>query len=113
MKRGEIQVRHEEEIIYSGGGEALAQLPREAVGAPSLEELKARLDGALGSLSCWVADLPMAVAWIEMVFKVQSNPNHSVTPQSKQPQYELFTPISTKRFFSRFEPGLPLRSIQL
>jgi len=45
MKRGEIQVRHEEEIIYSGGGEALAQLPREAVGAPSLEVLKARLDG--------------------------------------------------------------------
>jgi len=27
------------------------RLPREAVGAPSLEVLKARLDGALGSLS--------------------------------------------------------------
>jgi len=27
--------------------------PREAVGAPSLEVLKARLDGALGSLSWW------------------------------------------------------------
>ena len=47
MKRGEIQVRHEEEIIYSGGGEALAQLPREAVGAPTLEVLKAGLGGAL------------------------------------------------------------------
>jgi len=35
--------------FYSEGGEALAQLPREAVGAPSLEPLKARLDGALGS----------------------------------------------------------------
>ena len=33
--------------------------PREAVGAPSLRVLKARLDGALGSLSCWVV-LPMA-----------------------------------------------------
>jgi len=32
-------------------GEALAVLPREAVGAPSLEVLKAELDGVLGSLS--------------------------------------------------------------
>jgi len=30
------------------------------VGAPSLEVLKARLDGALGSLSWWVVTLPMA-----------------------------------------------------
>jgi len=30
-------------------GEALAQLPREAVGAPSLEVSKAREEGALGS----------------------------------------------------------------
>jgi len=28
------------------------RLPREAVGAPSLEVLCARLDGALGSLTC-------------------------------------------------------------
>jgi len=35
----------------------LAQLPREAVCAPSLEVVKARLDGALGSLSWWVAVL--------------------------------------------------------
>ena len=34
-------------------------LSREAVGAPSLEALKARLDGALGSLSWWGA-APMA-----------------------------------------------------
>ena len=38
----------------------LAQLPREAVDAPSLEVPKARLDGALGSLSWWVAVLPTA-----------------------------------------------------
>lgn len=31
------------------------RLPREAVHAPSLEVLKPRLDGALGSLSWWVA----------------------------------------------------------
>ena len=33
--------------------------PREAVGATSLGALRASLDGALGSLSCWVV-LPMA-----------------------------------------------------
>jgi len=30
------------------GGEVLAQLPRQVVDAPSLEVLRARLDGALG-----------------------------------------------------------------
>jgi len=34
-------------------------LPRGAVGAPSLEVLEARLDGALGSLICWMAALSM------------------------------------------------------
>jgi len=48
--KGEIEVRCLEEICYSEGSEARAQLPREAVGAPSLEALRARLDGALGSL---------------------------------------------------------------
>ena len=33
---------------------------REAVGAPSLEVFKGRLDGALGNLIYWVAALPMA-----------------------------------------------------
>jgi len=35
-------------------------LPREALGAPSLEMLRAGLDGALGSLSWWLAVLPIA-----------------------------------------------------
>jgi len=34
---------------YSKGSEALAQLPREAVVAPSLESFKAWWDGAIGS----------------------------------------------------------------
>ena len=34
------------------------RLPREAVDAPSLEVLKVRLDGALGSLIWWVATMP-------------------------------------------------------
>ena len=36
------------------------RLPRGGVDVPSLETSKARLDGALGSLSWWVAALPMA-----------------------------------------------------
>ena len=37
--------------------EALEQLLREAVDPPSLEVLKVRLDGALGSLSWWAVAL--------------------------------------------------------
>ena len=36
------------------------RLPKEAVDAPSLEALKARLDVALGSLACWLATLHIA-----------------------------------------------------
>ena len=39
-------------------GEALAQAAQRAVGAPSLEVLKAGLDGALGSLIWWRATSP-------------------------------------------------------
>ena len=53
-------------------------MPREAVGAPSLEVLKARLDGALGNLVWGEVSLPMAGGWNWVGFKVPSNPNHSV-----------------------------------
>jgi len=36
------------------------RLPREAVAAPSLAGLKARLDGALSTLGWWKMSLPMA-----------------------------------------------------
>jgi len=36
------------------------RLPREVVDAPSLEVLKARLDGALGNLVWWEVSLLMA-----------------------------------------------------
>jgi len=36
------------------------RLPREAVAAPSLAGLKARLDGALSTLVWWKMSLPMA-----------------------------------------------------
>jgi len=55
--------------------------PREAVGTPSLEALKASLDGALGSLIQWAAALPTAEAWKWMIFKIpSSNLSHSVIP---------------------------------
>ena len=52
------------------------RLPRAAVGAPSLAVLKARLDGAGGTLGWWEGSLPMAGRRNSMVFKVPSNPNH-------------------------------------
>ena len=54
------------------------RLPIEAVGAPSLEALKARLDEALSSLSWHLAILPMADRCNRMGFKVPSNLSHSV-----------------------------------
>ena len=36
------------------------RLPKEVMGAPSLEAFKARLDVAPGSLVKWMATLPMA-----------------------------------------------------
>jgi len=51
--------------------------PPRSCGAPSLEVLKARLDGALGSLSWWGAALPTSWGW--MGFEAPSNPNPSMT----------------------------------
>ena len=55
------------------------RLPREAVDAPSLEVLKARLDDVLGNLVWWEVSVPMAAGWNQVGFKVPSNPNRSVT----------------------------------
>jgi len=54
------------------------RLPREAVAAPSLAVFKARMDGALSTLGWWKMSLPMARGWNQMIFKVPSNPNHSM-----------------------------------
>ena len=54
------------------------RLPKEAVGAPSLEAFKARLDVALGSLVCWLATLHIAGGWNEMSIVVLFNPGNSV-----------------------------------
>lgn len=49
--------------IFKGVVRHWHRLPREAVDAPFLEVLKAKLDGALGSLSWWEVSLPMAGGW--------------------------------------------------
>ena len=54
------------------------RVPREAVAAPSLEGLKARLDGALSTLVWWKVSLLMAGDWHQVIFQVPSNPNHSM-----------------------------------
>jgi len=53
-------------------------LPKEAVGAPSLQAFKARLDVALGSLGCWLATLHVAGGWNWMITVVLFNPGHSM-----------------------------------
>ena len=45
---------------------------------PSLEALKARLDGAVSNLVCWEVSLPTAGGWDQMILKVPSNPNRSM-----------------------------------
>jgi len=54
------------------------RLPRAAVGTPSLEVFKARLDGALSNLVYRQVSLPIAGHWNYMILKVPSNPNHSM-----------------------------------
>jgi len=51
----------------------------EKLWVPYSFRLKARLDGALGILSCWGAALPTAWcrSWVDL--EVPPNPNHSMT----------------------------------
>jgi len=56
------------------------RLPSEAVDAPSLEGLKARLDGAVSNLVWREESLPIAGSWNWMILKVPFNPNHSMIP---------------------------------
>jgi len=51
------------------------RLPREA---PTLEALKARLDGAVSNLVWREVSLPIAGGWNQVILKVPSNPNHSM-----------------------------------
>ena len=55
------------------------RLPKEAVDAPSLQALKARLDVALGSLGCWLVTLHVAGGWNWMSIVVLLNPGYSMS----------------------------------
>ena len=55
LKEGRFKIDVRKKILIQRVVRHWHRLPREAVGSPSLEVLKARLDGALGSLSCWLA----------------------------------------------------------
>ena len=66
------------DICHPEGGDALNRLPKEAVGTPSLQVFKARLDVALGSLVCWLATLHIAGGWNWMIIVVLFNPGHSM-----------------------------------
>jgi len=54
------------------------RLPRAAVGTPSLEVFKARLDEALGNVVWWEMSLPMAGGLELDDLKVPSKPNRSM-----------------------------------
>ena len=60
------------------------RLPRESMAAPSLAVFKARLDGALRNLVWCKVSLLMAGGWNRVIFKIPSNPYHSV----------ILTPVS-------------------
>jgi len=54
------------------------RLPRETVAAPSLAVFRTGLDGALSTLGLVEGGPAHSRGWNEMVYKVPSNPNHSM-----------------------------------
>ena len=60
LKEGRFRLDIRKKLLTQSGVRPWHRLPREAVDAPSLEVLKARLDGALGNLVWWEVSLPMA-----------------------------------------------------
>lgn len=64
-----LKERQKEEIFVMRAVRRWSGLPREVVGAPSLEVFRARLDGALGGLVWRETSLPVAGDLDEMDFK--------------------------------------------
>jgi len=56
------------------------RLLKKAGDGPSLAVFKARLHGAVSNLVWWKVSLPMAGGWNWKIFKLPSNPNHSMIP---------------------------------
>ena len=72
------------------------RFPREVVDAPSLETLKARLDGALSNLIQVKMSQLVAGGWTKRPLKGPSNPNHAMIP-----------PVSLKIFNSSYSQVFP------
>ena len=72
------------------------RLPREAVDAPSLEEIKARLDGFLVNLMWWEVPLPMAWGWNHVVLlgPFQFKPFGGYAAAQRNPLYRMAVGIS-------------------
>ena len=62
------------------------RLPKEAVDAPSLEAVKARLNVALGSLVWWLVTLHITGGWNRVITVVLFNPGHSMICSPPQDQ---------------------------
>jgi len=60
LKVGRFRLGIKEKFFTLGVVQPWPRLPREAVAAPSLAMLKARLDRALSTLDWWKGSLPMA-----------------------------------------------------
>ena len=76
LEEGEFRLDVRKQFVTQRVVRQWHRLPREAVGAPSLEAFKSRLYGALGSLIWWVSALSVTRGCSSVIFKVPSNPSH-------------------------------------
>lgn len=78
-------------LIWRNKADLLEAKPLVAACALSLEVLKVRLGKALAILIKWKVTLPMAGTWNKMVFKVLSQPNHSMILAKQYVCMHLYT----------------------
>lgn len=78
MKRGEIQIRNWEEILYSTSSEALQQVAQRSCGCLILGSVKGQTDVAQSNLSSVQNLFHWCRGWNQMIFKVPSNQKHSM-----------------------------------
>lgn len=78
LKEGRFRLDIKKKIFTVRIAKHWSRLPRGVADVPSLEALKARLDGARSNLTQWQVPCPWQGAWNWVLFKAPSNPNHSV-----------------------------------
>ena len=77
LTEGRDAIQKDMEILYSEGGEALEQLPREAVGAPSLE-VQGQVGWGPGQSELVGGSPAYGTGWDWVGFVVCSNPSQSM-----------------------------------